>query len=205
MRLKDTSLYAKYESVELLDIPAIKIHYSHPFFMLILRRNKDFLDFFSLYIVLLIKQKKRLYIVIYVRAPAFLQLKANNAGLFLFLWRFIVDHSLIYVGKEFYEKLHEKLAKLSSVRRKEISVQIADARAQGDLGENAEYDAAKEAQAFNEMKIAEIQTKLAKMRIMDENAIPDNKAVLGTTVLLKDMDDGEEISYALVSEPEADL
>jgi transcription elongation factor GreA len=116
-----------------------------------------------------------------------------------------VDNSLMYVGKECYEKMHEQLAMLTKIRRKEISVQIADARAQGDLGENAEYDAAKEAQAFNEMKIAELHMQLSRTRIIDEAAIPLNKAVLGTTVYLKDLDDGEEISYALVSEPEADF
>jgi len=116
-----------------------------------------------------------------------------------------VDNDLLYVGKECYDKMHEQLVILTKVRRKEISIQIADARAQGDLSENAEYDAAKEAQAFNEMRIAELQMQLSRSRIIDESAIPLNKAVLGTTVYLKDMDDGEEISYALVSEPEADF
>jgi len=116
-----------------------------------------------------------------------------------------VDNDLLYVGKECYEKMHEQLAMLTKVRRKEISIQIADARAQGDLSENAEYDAAKEAQAFNEMRIADLQMQLSRSRIIDEASIPLNKAVLGTTVYLKDMDDGEEISYALVSEPEADF
>lgn len=116
-----------------------------------------------------------------------------------------MDNDLLYVGKECYEKMHEQLLMLTKVRRKEISIQIADARAQGDLSENAEYDAAKEAQAFNEMRIAELQMQLSRSRIIDEASIPLNKAVLGTTVYLKDMDDGEEISYALVSEPEADF
>ena len=116
-----------------------------------------------------------------------------------------MDNDLLYVGKECYEKMHEQLIMLTKVRRKEISIQIADARAQGDLSENAEYDAAKEAQAFNEMRIADLQMQLSRSRIIDEASIPLNKAVLGTTVYLKDMDDGEEISYALVSEPEADF
>jgi len=116
-----------------------------------------------------------------------------------------VDNDLLYVGKECYEKMHEQLIMLTKVRRKEISIQIADARAQGDLSENAEYDAAKEAQAFNEMRIADLQMQLSRSRIIDEASIPLNKAVLGTTVYLKDMDDGEEIFYALVSEPEADF
>jgi transcription elongation factor GreA len=92
-----------------------------------------------------------------------------------------------------------------SVKRKDIARQIAEARAHGDLGENAEYDAAKETQVFNEMKIAEMQQKISRCRIINEDAIPLNKAVLGTTVNLKDIDTGEELTYALVSEPEADL
>jgi transcription elongation factor GreA len=91
------------------------------------------------------------------------------------------------------------------VKRKDIARQIAEARAHGDLGENAEYDAAKEVQVFNEMKIAEMQQKISRCRIINEDAIPLNKAVLGTTVNLKDIDTGEELTYALVSEPEADL
>jgi transcription elongation factor GreA len=116
-----------------------------------------------------------------------------------------VDDGYIYVTKECSEKLHEQLKNLTSVKRKEIARQIAEARAHGDLSENAEYDAAKEAQAFNEIKIAEMQDKISRCRIINEDAIPLNKAVLGTTVWLKDVDDGEEIAYALVSEPEADI
>jgi transcription elongation factor GreA len=98
-----------------------------------------------------------------------------------------------------------QLNDLTSVKRKDIARQIAEARAHGDLGENAEYDAAKEVQVFNEMKIAEMQQKISRCRIINEDAIPLNKAVLGTTVNLKDIDTGEELTYALVSEPEADL
>ena len=116
-----------------------------------------------------------------------------------------MDDTLMYVGKECHDKMHEQLIMLSTIRRKEIAIQIADARAQGDLSENAEYDAAKEAQAFNEMKIADLQMQLARARIIDESTIPLNKAVLGTTVYLRDLDDGDEISYSLVSEPEADF
>ncbi|HEX7510298.1 MAG TPA: transcription elongation factor GreA [Chitinivibrionales bacterium] len=112
---------------------------------------------------------------------------------------------IMYVTKECYDKLHNDLTVLTTIRRKDITRQIAEARAHGDLGENAEYDAAKEAQAFNEMKIAELQQRIASARIMDESAIPLDKAVLGTTVWLKDLGDGEEIVYSLVSEPEADI
>jgi len=117
----------------------------------------------------------------------------------------MMDDGYIYVTKECHEKMREQLSALTSIKRKEIAKQIAEARAHGDLSENAEYDAAKEAQAFNEMKIAEMQDKISRCRIINEDAIPLNKAVLGTTVWIKDMGDGEEIAYALVSEPEADF
>jgi transcription elongation factor GreA len=116
-----------------------------------------------------------------------------------------VDDGLIYVTRECHEKLTGELTFLASVKRKDIAKQIAEARAHGDLGENAEYDAAKEAQVFNEMKIAEMKDKVSRCRIINENTIPLDKAVLGTTVWLKDVDEGEELAYALVSEPEADL
>jgi len=116
-----------------------------------------------------------------------------------------VDDGIIYVTRECHEKMIGQLNDLASVKRKDIARQIAEARAHGDLGENAEYDAAKEVQVFNEMKIAEMQQKISRCRIINEDAIPLNKAVLGTTVNLKDIDTGEELTYALVSEPEADL
>lgn len=116
-----------------------------------------------------------------------------------------MDDGIIYVTRECHEKMIRQLNDLVSVKRKDIARQIAEARAHGDLGENAEYDAAKETQVFNEMKIAEMQQKISRCRIINEDAIPLNKAVLGTTVNLKDIDTGEELTYALVSEPEADL
>ena len=116
-----------------------------------------------------------------------------------------MDDGIIYVTRECHEKMIRQLNDLVSVKRKDIARQIAEARAHGDLGENAEYDAAKEVQVFNEMKIAEMQQKISRCRIINEDAIPLNKAVLGTTVNLKDIDTGEELTYALVSEPEADL
>ena len=116
-----------------------------------------------------------------------------------------MDDGIIYVTRECHEKMIGQLNDLTSVKRKDIARQIAEARAHGDLGENAEYDAAKEAQVFNEMKIAGMQQKISRCRIIYEDAIPLNKAVLGTTVRLKDIDTGEELTYSLVSEPEADL
>jgi transcription elongation factor GreA len=107
--------------------------------------------------------------------------------------------------REGYEKLQAQVNNLKSVRRKEISIQLHEARAHGDLGENAEYEAAKEVQAFNEIKIAELETKLASARIMNEVNMPLGKALLGTTVRIRDCKTGEEILYKLVSELEADF
>jgi transcription elongation factor GreA len=116
-----------------------------------------------------------------------------------------VGDGLIYMTREGYEKLQAQVNNLKSVRRKEISIQLHEARAHGDLGENAEYEAAKEVQAFNEIKIAELETKLASARIMNEVNMPLGKALLGTTVRIRDCKTGEEILYKLVSELEADF
>jgi transcription elongation factor GreA len=116
-----------------------------------------------------------------------------------------MDDGLIYMTREGYEKLQAQVNNLKSVRRKEISIQLHEARAHGDLGENAEYEAAKEVQAFNEIKIAELETKLASARVMNEVNMPLGKALLGTTVRIRDCKTGEEILYKLVSELEADF
>lgn len=116
-----------------------------------------------------------------------------------------MDDGLIYLNKEAYDKLDEQVTTLKTTRRKEISIQLHDARAHGDLGENAEYEAAKEAQTFNEIRIRELEDKLARARIIKEEDLPTGIAVLGTTVRLRDLDASEEIEYALVSEVEADF
>jgi transcription elongation factor GreA len=116
-----------------------------------------------------------------------------------------MDDELIYLNKETFDKLQQQLTTLKTTRRKEISVQLHDARAHGDLGENAEYEVAKEVQAFNEIHIRELEDKLARSRIIREEDLPQGKAVLGTTVRLRDLDTSEEIEYMLVSEVEADF
>jgi transcription elongation factor GreA len=116
-----------------------------------------------------------------------------------------VDGGLIYLSKEAYNKLNEQVTALKTTRRREISVQLHDARAHGDLGENAEYEAAKEAQTFNEIRIRELEDKLARARIIKEEDLPLGKAVLGTTVKIKDLNNGEMIEYLLVSEVESDF
>ena len=110
----------------------------------------------------------------------------------------------IYLTKEGYEKLKGELVYLKTVRRRELSKAVGEARAHGDLSENAEYDAAKEAQALHEKRIAELEEKLGRGRILEEVAIPKDQALIGATVKLKDVTSGEELEYTLVSGVEAD-
>lgn len=100
--------------------------------------------------------------------------------------------------------MFEELNYLRTVRRREISKAIEEARAHGDISENAEYDAAKDEQALNEKKIADLEAKLSHARIIDEANMPKDEVLIGATVKIKDLDSGEEIEYTLVSEAEAD-
>jgi transcription elongation factor GreA len=110
----------------------------------------------------------------------------------------------IYLTKKGYEKLAEELEYLKTVRRRELSKAIGEARSHGDISENAEYDAAKEAQGLNEKRIAELQEKLSRARILDDEDISKDEVLIGATVKLKDLDTEEELAYTLVSEEEAD-
>jgi len=101
-----------------------------------------------------------------------------------------------YLTQEGYQKLVEELGLLKTVKRRQISKAIGEARAHGDIGENAEYDAAKEAQALNEQRIAELEGKLSRVRIIDDIDIPKDQVLIGATVKLKDLDTGEEIQLA---------
>lgn len=104
------------------------------------------------------------------------------------------------------EKLREELNHLKNVVRREIIEAIAEARAHGDLKENAEYHAAKERQGFVEGRIQEIESKLSRAQIIDVSKLPkDNKVVFGTTVILSNCDSGEEVKYQIVGEDEADI
>ena len=109
----------------------------------------------------------------------------------------------IYMSQEGYEKLVNELENLKTVKRRQLSKAVGEARLQGDLSENAEYDAAREAQGYNEKHIVELEDKLARVRILDKN-IPRDEVLIGATVKLKDMDTLEELEYTLVSELEAD-
>jgi transcription elongation factor GreA len=110
----------------------------------------------------------------------------------------------VYLTKKGYEKLSEELEYLKTVRRREISKAIGTAREHGDLSENAEYDAAKDAQGHNEKRISELEEKLSRVRIIEDQDIPHGEVLIGATVKLKDLDNGEELEYTLVSEEESD-
>ncbi len=104
------------------------------------------------------------------------------------------------------EKLREELARLKQVERPRVIQAIAEARAHGDLRENAEYAAAKEQQGFIEGRIREIEAKLANAQIIDVRQINANgKVVFGATVELIDEETGEEVTYQIVGEDEADI
>lgn len=109
----------------------------------------------------------------------------------------------IYLTREGYQKLTEELENLKTTKRRQLTKAIAEARAHGDISENAEYDAAREAQGLNEKKIAELEQKLGSARILDDN-MPSDEVLIGATVKIKDLDSGEELIYTLVSEEEAD-
>ena len=110
----------------------------------------------------------------------------------------------IYLTRDGYQKLIEKLEYLKTVKRRELSKAIEKARDHGDLSENAEYDAAKEAQGLNEKRISELEYKLQHTRFIDDENIPKDEVLIGATVTLKDLVSGEKLEYTLVSEEEAD-
>ena len=102
--------------------------------------------------------------------------------------------------------LRDELQRLKSVERPTVISAIAEARAQGDLSENAEYDAARERQAFVEGRIAELESKLANAQIIDPRLVDaDGRVVFASTVELEDLETGEKASYQIVGEDEADI
>jgi len=110
-----------------------------------------------------------------------------------------------YLSQEGYEKLDKELRDLKTRGRKEIAEEIAEARAKGDLSENAEYDAAKEAQGKLETRIAELENTLATSSIIDERNIDDSKAYLLSTVTILNHNSDKEMKYMLCSKDEADF
>ncbi len=104
------------------------------------------------------------------------------------------------------EKLKEELHRLKTVERHAVIQAISEARAQGDLSENAEYDAAKDKQGFIEGRILEIESKLAAAQIIEPTTLnAEGRVVFGATVDLEDEDSGNKVTYQIVGEDEADL
>ncbi len=110
-----------------------------------------------------------------------------------------------YYTREGLEKLKEELQYLKTTGRQQISNAIAEARDKGDLSENAEYDAAKEAQGLHEGKIAKLEAVLSSARILDESKMDTSKVLALSTVKIRNVKNGAVMSYQLVSESEADL
>jgi len=108
----------------------------------------------------------------------------------------------IYLTREFFHKLHDEFERLKKDSLK-ISKEIEAARLQGDLSENAEYDAAKEAQAHNAARRSDLEDKLARTKIIEDQDIPSDKIFIGAIATLKDLDTEEEMKYMLVSPEES--
>jgi transcription elongation factor GreA len=113
--------------------------------------------------------------------------------------------NLSYYTVEGLEKLKNEVKHLQTVERPKISEQIADARDKGDLSENAEYDAAKEAQGLLEARIAKLEDLIANGRIIDESQIDDSKVYILSKVKIKHLKMNKVFEYTLVAENEADL
>ncbi len=112
---------------------------------------------------------------------------------------------LTYYTEEGLRKLKDELHDMKTVQRPAISDQIAEARDKGDLSENAEYDAAKEAQGLLEMKISKMEAIIANARVIDESSIDTSKVFILSRVKIKNVANNMEMEYTLVAENEADL
>jgi len=110
-----------------------------------------------------------------------------------------------YYTAEGLKKLKDELNQLRDVERPNASQAIAEARDKGDLSENAEYDAAKEAQGLLEMKIAKMENIVANARLIDESKLDTSKVLVLSTVKLKNQNNGMEVKYKLVAESESDI
>jgi len=110
-----------------------------------------------------------------------------------------------YYTREGLERLKEELHLLKTEGRSQISKAIAEARDKGDLSENAEYDAAKEAQGHHESKISKLTNVLANARLIDESKLDSTKVLALSIVKIKNVNNGATMTYQLVSESEADL
>ena len=113
--------------------------------------------------------------------------------------------NISYYTEEGLKKLRQELNTLKDIERPKISNAIAEARDKGDLSENAEYDAAKEAQGMLEMKISKLEETLAGARLIDESQLDTSKVLVLSKVKIKNMSNNMEMDYMIVAESEADL
>ena len=113
--------------------------------------------------------------------------------------------NFVYLSQEKIIELEKELKELKTTGRKEMAQRIAEARAYGDLSENAEYDAAKEAQGHLELKISKMGVMLAKAKIVDVSKMPTDEIHLFSVVTVKNLKNGKTYKYTMVSEEEADL
>ncbi|MBB6276130.1 transcription elongation factor GreA [Porphyromonas circumdentaria] len=110
-----------------------------------------------------------------------------------------------YMTQEGFDQLMAEISRLEKEERPAIAQQIAEARDKGDLSENAEYDAAREAQGMLEAKISQLKTKAANARIIDESMIDSSKVQILTKVRVRNLDDNTEVTYAIVPEADANF
>lgn len=113
--------------------------------------------------------------------------------------------SEVYLTRAGFQKLSDEMERLKTVERPKISKAIGEARLQGDISENAEYEAAKEAQAHSEARIAELEDILSRVSIIEDQNIPSDKVYIGAIVTLQDLNSKEEVKYQLVSSEESDF
>ena len=111
----------------------------------------------------------------------------------------------IPMTRDGYQAMKKELEHLKSVERPKVIRAIEEARSHGDLSENAEYDAAKERQAFIEGRVSELGYKLGNAEIIDPDNLPKDRAVFACTVMLENVDTGEEVEYQLVGPEESDI
>jgi len=115
------------------------------------------------------------------------------------------EANFVYLTKERLVELEKELQNLKTNGRREIASKIAEARAHGDLSENAEYDAAKEEQGLFELRISKLENVLSRARIIDTSHLPDGQAHILSTVIIKNLKNQKEVTYTLVSPEEADF
>lgn len=113
--------------------------------------------------------------------------------------------NFVYLSKERLVEIEKELNKLKTVGRKEMAERIAEARSYGDLSENAEYDAAKDAQGLLELKISKLGSMLLRARVVDKAKLPRDEVSILSKVTVKNLNSSKTFTYTLVSQEEADL